>query len=187
MTEKYEEAKKADGQNESKSHTEAVVKARAKQVLGKEFKYLFEVYHGTPHAGWTRWQRGTRGASGLGIPYTAPRVITAADYSKTFGLPPNNGLMDIRDMQRNNINQAVYHLVVGMNNPLFIDCRKAEWDYIKTKNKRYIKTDEILKILMYGNAEYDGVIFLNVHDSQLNTKVHGYDVDVVPLGPVGKA
>ena len=185
MAEKYEEAKKADGQNESKSHTEAVVKARAKQVLGKEFKYLFEVYHGTPHAGWTRWKSGHRGTTGLGYAYFAPRVITAAEYAETYG-QPNNGLTDVRDMQRFGISEAVYHMVVGMNNPLIVDCRRASWNNIRMKNKRTVRTDEILNVLRFGELGYDGVIFLNVHDSQLNTKVHGYDVDVVPLGPVGK-
>ena len=162
-----------------------MVKARAKQVLGKEFKYLFEVYHGTPHAGWTRWERGYGGTTGLGYAYFAPRVITAAEYADTYGTP-NNGLADISDMQRFGISEAVYHMVVGMNNPLIVDCRRASWNNIRMKNKRTVRTDEILNVLRFGELGYDGVIFLNVHDSQLNTKVHGYDVDVVPLGPVGK-
>ena len=126
----YEDAKIVDARNRSEhggvlvgeSQAEAVVRARAKQVFGKTFRYLFEVYHGTPHAGWTRWERGYGGTTGLGYAYFAPRVITAAEYADTYGTP-NNGLTDVRDMQRFGISEAVYHMVVGMNNPLIVDCR----------------------------------------------------------------
>lgn len=190
----YEDAKIVDARNRlahggvlvGESQAEAVVRARAKQVLGKTFRYLFEVYHGTPHAGWTRWERGHGGTTGLGYAYFAPRVITAAEYADTYGAP-NDGLTDVKDMQRYGISEAVYHMVVGMNNPLIVDCRRASWNNIRMKNKRTVRTDEILNVARFGELGYDGVIFLNVHDSQLSVKLHGYDVDVVPLGPVMKS
>ena len=190
----YEDAKIVDARNRlahggvlvGESQAEAVVRARAKQVLGKTFRYLFEVYHGTPHAGWTRWERGHGGTTGLGYAYFAPRVITAAEYADTYGAP-NDGLADVKDMQRYGISEAVYHMVVGMNNPLIVDCRRASWNNIRMKNKRTVRTDEILNVARFGELGYDGVIFLNVHDSQLSVKLHGYDVDVVPLGPVMKS
>lgn len=190
----YEDAKIVDARNRlahggvlvGESQAEAVVRARAKQVLGKTFRYLFEVYHGTPHAGWTRWERGHGGTTGLGYAYFAPRVITAAEYADTSEAP-NKGLADVKDMQRYGLSEAVYHMVVGMNNPLIVDCRRASWNNIRMKNKRTVRTDEILNVARFGKLGYDGVIFLNVHDSQLSVKLHGYDVDVVPLGPVMKS
>lgn len=190
----YEDAKIVDARNRlahggvlvGESQAEAVVRARAKQVLGKTFRYLFEVYHGTPHAGWTRWERGHGGTTGLGYAYFAPRVITAAEYADTSDTP-NKGLADVKDMQRYGLSEAVYHMVVGMNNPLIVDCRRASWNNIRMKNKRTVRTDEILNVARFGELGYDGVIFLNVHDSQLSVKLHGYDVDVVPLGPVMKS
>ena len=181
----YEDAKIVDARNRrehggvlvGESQAEAVVRARAKQVLGKTFRYLFEVYHGTPHAGWTRWERGHGGTTGLGYAYFAPRVITAAEYADTSEAP-NKGLADVKDMQRYGISEAVYHMVVGMNNPLIVDCRRASWNNIRMKNKRTVRTDEILNVARFGELGYDGVIFLNVHDSQLSVKLHGYDVDV---------
>ena len=181
----YEDAKIVDARNRlahggvlvGESQAEAVVRARAKQVLGKTFRYLFEVYHGTPHAGWTRWERGHGGTTGLGYAYFAPRVITAAEYADTSDTP-NKGLADVKDMQRYGISEAVYHMVVGMNNPLIVDCRRASWNNIRMKNKRTVRTDEILNVARFGELGYDGVIFLNVHDSQLSVKLHGYDVDV---------
>ena len=136
----YEDAKIVDARNRSEhggvlvgeSQAEAVVRARAKQVFGKTFRYLFEVYHGTPHAGWTRWERGYGGTTRLGYAYFAPRVITAAEYAETYG-QPNNGLTDVRDMQRFGISEAVYHMVVGMNNPLIVDCRRASWNNIRMR------------------------------------------------------
>ena len=189
----YEDAKIVDARNRQahggvlvgKSQTEEVVRARAKQVLGKTYKYLFDVYHGTTHAGWTRWEGTHRGTTGLGYAYFAPNVATAADYSDTHDTP-NSGLADIRDMQRFGISDAVYHMVVGMNNPLVIDCRNSSWRNIRMKNRRTVSTDEILHVIKRGGLGYDGVIFLNVHDSSLRPQTHGYDVDVVPLGPVGK-
>ena len=181
----YEDAKIVDARNRlahggvlvGESQAEAVVRARAKQVLGKTFRYLFEVYHGTPHAGWTRWERGHGGTTGLGYAYFAPRVITAAEYADTSEAP-NKGLADVKDMQRYGLSEAVYHMVVGMNNPLIVDCRRASWNNIRMKNKRTVRTDEILNVARFGELGYDGVIFLNVHDSQLSVKLHGYDVDV---------
>ena len=181
----YEDAKIVDARNRlahggvlvGESQAEAVVRARAKQVLGKTFRYLFEVYHGTPHAGWTRWERGHGGTTGLGYAYFAPRVITAAEYADTSDTP-NKGLADVKDMQRYGLSEAVYHMVVGMNNPLIVDCRRASWNNIRMRNKRTVRTDEILNVARFGELGYDGVIFLNVHDSQLSVKLHGYDVDV---------
>lgn len=181
----YEDAKIVDARNRlahggvlvGESQAEAVVRARAKQVLGKTFRYLFEVYHGTPHAGWTRWERGHGGTTGLGYAYFAPRVITAAEYADTSDTP-NKGLADVKDMQRYGLSEAVYHMVVGMNNPLIVDCRRASWNNIRMRNKRTVRTDEILNVARFGELGYDGVIFLNVHDSQMSVKLHGYDVDV---------